>query len=480
MKVRSAVLLSALFAAGALGVNSGVTHADTVDDSTTTSTIVDNSATKNNVDVTTDTQSNKTQNNATVAQNSANITNEMVNANQNVDTTNATTQDTASVSVASNNTTHQTSNATNSMVKQEFVGKINYVPGYGVNLWKITEDNSVSWSAPRRLATGSTWKVYGYTEINKDRLYNLGGNQWVYSQYIVNTDSPTTPANADMTPLPKNSFVVVAYTPNYGIAVWNQNGDKLKLAGKTLANGSSWKAFGKKDFNNTTFYNLGGNQWVDSTYVIEGTSTGKYTVLKDDASSQEYYTSQYNPVFAPWGCASAALSMLMKYDGNWKNVPGTTDAQKLRYMQDHLPQNNYGGQVGNPYTGAGFKSVITSKALANYAHSLGDSRIKDISGVSLNTIADLVEAGHPVLYYGWSSYDGGGNKARNHCKVILGYNPANNTFLVHDPLYQYKYFYRGGGGQREGIYNGYDLGPIAWVNASSIGREFRNNALTIQ
>ncbi len=211
---------------------------------------------------------------------------------------------------------------------------------------------------------------------------------------------------------------------------------------------------------------------------------GKYRVLKDRADSTQYYTSQYNPVFAPWGCASAALSMLMKYDGTFKNVPGSTEYAKLKYMQDNLPRNkNLGGQDGNPYTGAGFTRVILSKALTNYAHQLGDKNVRDISGASLDTIANLVLDGHPVLYYGWSSYNGGGNMARNHCKVIMGYNGANNTFLVHDPLYMNKHFYKGGGGMREGIYNGYDLGPISWVSANSIAKEYAYkggyNALTI-
>ena len=211
---------------------------------------------------------------------------------------------------------------------------------------------------------------------------------------------------------------------------------------------------------------------------------GKYRVLKDRADSTQYYTSQYNPVFAPWGCASAALSMLMKYDGTFKNVPGATEYDKLKYMQDNLPRNkNLGGQDGNPYTGAGFTRVILSNALTNYAHQLGDKNVRDISGASLDTIANLVLDGHPVLYYGWSSYNGGGNMARNHCKVIMGYNGANNTFLVHDPLYMNKHFYKGGGGMREGIYNGYDLGPISWVSANSIAKEYAYkggyNALTI-
>lgn len=236
------------------------------------------------------------------------------------------------------------------------------------------------------------------------------------------------------------------------------------------------KVIGKKSFSNQLFYYLNDDQWVLSQYVIEGGTKGNYRVLKDKAASRQYYTSQYNPVFAPWGCASSALSMLMKFDSTFNKVPGSTEYAKLKYMQDHLPRNKrLGGKDGSPYTGYGFTRVILSNALKHYAHQLGDKNVKGISGASLDTIAKLVLAGHPVLYYGWSSYDGGGNKARNHCKVIMGYNKFNNTFLVHDPLYSNRHFYKGGSGMREGIYNGYDLGPITWVSASSLSREYAYN-----
>lgn len=492
MKHRSAILLSTLFAAGLFAVNSNVVKADTTDTVNTAATNQTNTTKQNNsVQSTTSTTTNNSQQTTNQDQNQTNTNQTPANNDQNQ---------------AANNQ-QKPAAPTRKVVADKFTGKINYVKGYGVNLWKLNDDNSLSWIAPRRLQSGSQWKVFSYTDLTEKnmRLYNLGGNQWVDGKYLVNasnnqkvvaTPQATNTANNkpavstnDMTALPKGSFVVVGYTPHYGIALYNERNNAMHATGRSLPNGSAWNTFGKKTVNSRLYYNLGGNQWVDANWVIEGVANGKERVLKSNANSREYYTTQYNPVFAPWGCASAALSMLMKYDGTWKNVPGSTEEAKLRYMQDHLPRNKaQGGQDGNPYNGAGFTAVINSKALTNYAHALGDSKIRDISGVSLGNIAKLIEAGHPVLYYGWSSYNGNGKGtagqqwARNHCKVIFGYNPANNTFLVHDPLYMNKHFYKGGSGQREGIYNGYDLGPIAWVSASSIQREFAyrggNNALT--
>ena len=487
MKKRSAILLSTLFAAGALAINTNVAKADTTDTASASDTIY--VPAKQDV-----VNQNSTTNTQTTGSNAANS---QAQANASAQTTNQQpTQGETKAPAA----------PTRKVVADNFVGKINYKKGYGVNLWKLNDDNSLTWVAPRRLQSGSKWKVFSYTDLTDKnmRLYNLGGNQWVDGQYLVNaannkkvvakpqTATPATkPSNSNngMTALPKGSFVVVGYVPHAGIALYNEHNNAMHFSGRHLPNGSAWSTFGKKSVNNKLYYNLGGNQWVDAGWVVEGVANGKYRVLKNNAGSREYYTTQYNPVFAPWGCASAALSMLMKYDGNWKNVPGSTEEAKLRYMQDHLPRNKAnGGQDGNPYNGAGFTAVINSKALTNYAHALGDGTIRDISGASLTSIAKLVEAGHPVLYYGWSSYNGNGKGtagqqwARNHCKVIFGYNPANNTFLVHDPLYMNKHFYKGGSGQREGIYNGYDFGPIAWVSASAISREFAykggNNALT--
>ena len=371
----------------------------------------------------------------------------------------------------------------------KFSGKINYIDGYSINIWYLNSDQSLTFTG-KRIKDGETVNVNSYVDL-KDRnlrLYNIGKNEWIDGQYLTNTNQSAQDDNAIN--LPSNAYAVISYIPNYGIALWNENvPNQLTFSGRYLYNGTTWRAWKKKEFNNKLFYNVGTNQWIPAENAILYTRNNTIKVLKNDANSQEYYTSQYQPVWAPWGCASAALSMLMKYDGSFNNIPGSTEAAKLKYMQDHLPRNKAeGGQDGNPYNGAGFTRVILSNRLAQYAHELGDSKIQDISGASLSTIAGLVQAGHPVLYYGWSSYNGNGRGSdpytRNHCKVIFGYNPANNTFLVHDPLYRYNHFTRGGGGQREGIYNGYDLGPISWVSAQSINQEFAcnggNNALTIQ
>lgn len=186
--------------------------------------------------------------------------------------------------------------------------------------------------------------------------------------------------------------------------------------------------------------------------------------------SDVHYFSQYTPVFAPWGCAGASLAMLLSI----KNV--YPDLKDLIYNEPNVTgsrnQGWEGGQSGSVVSGIGFDHVIQPNALSRYGQMFY-SGVRDISYTSLSNIADVVRSGHPVIYYGWSAYDAGG--ARNHCKVILGYNAQNDTYHVYDPLYGYKNRWTA----NSTGHNKYDLGYDAWVKASSIQSEMNGQAISI-
>lgn len=186
--------------------------------------------------------------------------------------------------------------------------------------------------------------------------------------------------------------------------------------------------------------------------------------------SDVHYFSQYTPVFAPWGCAGASLAMLLSI----KNV--YPDLKDLIYNEPNVTgsrnQGWEGGQSGSVVSGIGFDHVVQPNALSRYGQMFY-SGVRDISNTSLSNIANVVKSGHPVIYYGWSAYDAGG--ARNHCKVILGYNAQNNTFHVYDPLYGYKNRWTA----NSTGHNAYDLGNDAWVNASHIQGEMNGQAISI-
>lgn len=178
------------------------------------------------------------------------------------------------------------------------------------------------------------------------------------------------------------------------------------------------------------------------------------------------YVSQYVPVMSPWGCAGAAMTMLLRYKG--VNVD-------LKYVQDNLPMypNDKGGQKGNVYTGAGFGWVITPGSLTNYAKRWYNN-VTNITGTNTQSIVDRIMGGNPVLYYGYSSYQKPNDTVRNHCKVVVGYK--DNKFLVHDPLY---YTANAGAGTGGGNM-AYDKGAVAWVSIADFNREWDGRAIGIQ
>lgn len=311
--------------------------------------------------------------------------------------------------------------------KESFVGQVHYRVGGKVNIWAIN-DSKLTYTG-KQVNHGAHFKVFASTTLNSKKYFNLGGNQWIESTYLSKQNSaPTThvggvESNETIAVKPGTTLSVVGYVPKYGIAVFQRNGEQLHaIPNKTLKNGTSWKVFSRAVINGKLYFNVGGNQWVSSQYVVVGNPRG--TSIKLSVP----YVSQYAPIRTPWGCASAALAMLLKYDG--VNITTST----LKYMQDNLPRWPYvvGGQKGDPYTGAGFGWVINSKALTDYGHRWSD-KVRDISGANAEIIKNLVLSGHPVLYYGWSPYqDLRTDLNRNHCKVIVGFQ--NNQFIIQDPL----------------------------------------------
>ena len=60
-------------------------------------------------------------------------------------------------------------------------GVVNYVPGYGINLW--TSPDQKTWT--KKLPHGSAWKFFKVAKKGNVTMYNLGGNQWVDSNFFI-------------------------------------------------------------------------------------------------------------------------------------------------------------------------------------------------------------------------------------------------------------------------------------------------------
>lgn len=304
----------------------------------------------------------------------------------------------------------------------------------------------------------------------KDHLMSIG---WVYEGISMQIDG-------------SGSNLYRAYNPNSGEHFYTKDYNeinKIKRAGWRYE-GVAWKVpnGGKKVYrlfnpnardagsHHYTLLESEKNSLVKIGWRYEGVSWsvtgGSVTVKSTNVIKSVPYISQYTPVKAPWGCASASLAMILRS----KNI-----RPSLKTMQDKLPMypSNPNGQKGNVYTGAGFGWVIKPNALAAYGKTYGGNTV-DISGSNTVQIINRVLNGQPVLYYGYSSYQNNSDKNRNHCKVIVGYN--NGKFLVYDPLYYSSNAGAGSGGKNML----YDHGAKAWVTMGQYNAEKDGRAITIQ
>ena len=167
------------------------------------------------------------------------------------------------------------------------------------------------------------------------------------------------------------------------------------------------------------------------------------------------YFSQFRPINAPEGCAAASLAMLLSIKNEWPS---------LSYLYATLPQ--YGGV----YSVANFRGILSIDTLAAYAQKF-DANVKNLKGASLGNLSNIVLSGHPVLYYGWSSYETVWT-GRNHAKLIIGAH--NGLYHVIDPCY----FYRSQGAHTMGG-NRYDWGADSWRTWGDIASEYAGSALTL-
>lgn len=139
---------------------------------------------------------------------------------------------------------------------------IDYVPGYNVREYGYPGDE---W-AGKQIKHGTSVSVTKRAVFqNGEEWYKLGDGNWVKKQYVKAGQNPNEAVEA-------RGVVTVNYVPGYGIAVYKEPGKSalVQVNGKAkrLAHGTSWKSFKKQIVNNVTYYNVGGNQWVNGNFVI--------------------------------------------------------------------------------------------------------------------------------------------------------------------------------------------------------------------
>lgn len=135
------------------------------------------------------------------------------------------------------------------------VATVNYVKGYGIAIWA---KNPTYHATVKKLPAGTSWRAFSATPNGKSFLLNLGGDQWMSGDYVDLRGEYATQPLRGTVQLTAGARVALRKTAN-------PNG---KLTGKTLAPGSRWKVNGRAVYNGHTWYNLGGQQWIDSSRAV--------------------------------------------------------------------------------------------------------------------------------------------------------------------------------------------------------------------
>ncbi|WP_224783236.1 C39 family peptidase [Lactobacillus mulieris] len=337
--------------------------------------------------------------------------------------------------------------------------RINYNGLGGVAVWKSYDTNQGI--TGHYLSKGSSWQYFKVATMKDGtKWYNLGGNQWVKSDYAIDLSVPkkenVTPvqkSNDGMNVQDQTGVLSINYSGLGGVAVWKNYDTMQGLTGSYLRNGSSWQYFKVAvAANGAKWYNLGGNQWVMGQYVslkyenptglngnivkdgnryifknntgevLTGTIiNGKQTFITDPYGGI-YYVQNDAPVISqlpelPTGCEMTAVTMMLQYAG--------ANVSKLQ-VANETPRSSNGnyGFVGSPYSSTGWWVFPTGIAPVVNKH-LGTSQV--MTGASIDAIKDKLIHGHLVVVWVANM-----NGFINHALTLTGYN-NNGTLYYNNP-----------------------------------------------
>lgn len=170
-------------------------------------------------------------------------------------TTSSSKATTSKPSTTKKTTTSATKKTTPTAKKSNF--RLSYkgvaVTKRAASLYSINGANLAKTS--KTLKKNTAWRISALVSLNGVDYYQVGTNQYLSSKDASFRRTGTAHVN---------------YNKHYGIQIWtathgfvkNANGSAKKLPGQT-----NWKVFGKAVINGKTYYNLGGDQYIDAAYV---------------------------------------------------------------------------------------------------------------------------------------------------------------------------------------------------------------------
>lgn len=118
----------------------------------------------------------------------------------------------------------------------------------------LQEGPGVGYKVLRTLAAGTNWKYFSTRDYQGRNWYDLGGDQWVG---IKKGTKPATNSSSVSGVVSRKGIVNITTTVN--LQAGPGNGWQVL---RTLKAGSSWKYNQVRSYQNKTWYNLGGNQWI--------------------------------------------------------------------------------------------------------------------------------------------------------------------------------------------------------------------------
>lgn len=148
----------------------------------------------------------------------------------------------------------------------------------------------------------------------------------------------------------------------------------------------------------------------------------------------------------PTGCESVSLTMVLNYYGFYLTKTTIADEYLI-----HSTNNFVMGFVGNPATSAGsgaYAPAMTNTANRYLVEQHSEKTAINISGTELEDLFFYIADGSPIIVwatsdmkpasltgssylYGDITYQWAPNE---HCVVLSGYNLADQTVTIHDPL----------------------------------------------
>lgn len=154
---------------------------------------------------------------------------------------------------------------------------VNYVPGYGVNLWSEL-NGQVSFNGVRVLhgnkvtLTGASKVVNGvtYYEVKSAEGVNVPANSWIQAQFVDGSYTQTAAKPASSTSSSDETKVSGVLTVSYNgkgkVRLVNSKG---AYQNQYVAKNTKWKVFAKKTINGKTYYRIGTqNQWIPAQYSV--------------------------------------------------------------------------------------------------------------------------------------------------------------------------------------------------------------------